>query len=119
LVDRLRAQHPLAVQRCPDGLRVAAGQPARRAELTQHQWRVEGISTSSGGSCAVPGLAWWATMRQPWAVFRYTLVAITQPVRAPSGVLRSTRSTTLCSEALRACTRRTFSAWTFTGPLEN
>ena len=55
--------------RSPDRLRMAAGQPPRRA-IALHQCSVVGASLISGSSRAVPGLAWCATRRQPCAVFR-------------------------------------------------
>ena len=51
----------------PDGLCVAARQPPGSTGR-DHQCKVVGALTMSVTSAWVPGLAWWATMRQPCAV---------------------------------------------------
>jgi len=63
---RQRAVGAPRIERRPYRLQVAARQPAGRDVV--HQCRVCGISLAPPGSWALPGLAWWATMRQPWAV---------------------------------------------------
>ena len=75
-VTRCRARPPPPVERGPDGLQVPARQP-RRGAVAVHQCSTGGALPLSCDSCAVPGLAWCTTRRQPWGVLWYTLVATT------------------------------------------
>ena len=95
---RVARQSAPREQRRPDGLHIASRQPARcavRLHRSPRQCSVDGASTISGSSRIEPGLAWCATRRQPCAVFRYTLVAMTHAVCSPSAVRMSTRSSRL------------------------
>ncbi len=70
LPARRRSEMAAAGQRGPHRLRVASGQPPRRAvgKAVGLQCSTGWVVKASSGSVREPGLAWCATMRQPWAV---------------------------------------------------
>src|SRR5688572_8584366 len=88
-------------QRRHDGLQMPAGQPPGRCEAQCSSFG--GASPGAGSGCAGAGEAWCTIMRQPAAVRRYTLVAMTAAcARASPATLKF--SCTLCTAIIMPLT---------------